>query len=89
MVFNLNESYGGSRMDSQSTHWAEFKAILIALANIPLDETVILLLTFGLWPMACLFGLPFGKLQTVRLKTLLFESENYGNESQLLIEPCG
>lgn len=68
-------------MDSQSTQWAELKATLIALVNIPLDEPVIFLLTLGLLPMACLFGLPFGKLQTGRLKTRLFESENYGNKS--------
>lgn len=76
-------------MDSLSTQWVELKAILIALASISLDEPVRFLLTLGLLPMACLFGLPFGKLQTGRLKTLLFESENCGNKSELLIEPCG
>lgn len=34
----------------------------MALANTLLDKAAIVLLTLGLLPMACLLGLPFGKL---------------------------
>lgn len=61
----------------------------MALANTPFDESVIVLLTLGLLPGVCLFGLLLGKLRTRRLKTLLFESENYGSKSWLLVETSG
>lgn len=89
MALNLKESYEGPKTDSHSTQWTEPEAILMALANPPLEKPVIVLLTLGLLPVACLFGLPLGKLQTARLKTLPLESKNYGNQSWLLTEPSG